>query len=102
MISYHTDVVGSLLRPPELLAARENMEAGRITQAELKTVEDGAVNDAVALQEEAGLDVVTDGEMRRLSFQSQMTEAVEGFGDWDMPAVHQTSRGNICSTPGSM
>ncbi len=86
MISCHTDVVGSLLRPPELLAARDDFETGRITQADLEAIEDRAVDDAVALQEDAGLDVVTDGEMRRLSFQSQMTEAVEGFGDWDLDA----------------
>lgn len=86
MISCHTDVVGSLLRPPELLAAREDVVAGSISESELKVVEDRAVNEAVALQEDAGLDVVTDGEMRRLSFQSQMTEAVEGFGDWDLDA----------------
>ena len=43
-------------------------------------IEDWAVSEAVTLQEEAGLDVITDGEMRRLSFQSQMMEAVAGFG----------------------
>ena len=48
MISCHTDVVGSLLRPPELLAAREDFETGRITQADLEAIEDRAVDDAVA------------------------------------------------------
>ena len=86
MISSHTDVVGSLLRTSELVAAREDLEGNRMTHAEFKAVEDRAVDDAIALQEEAGLDVVTDGEMRRLSFQSQMTEAVEGFGEWDIDA----------------
>ena len=86
MISSHTDVVGSLLRPSELIAAREGLERNHITRAEFKAVEDRAVDDAIALQEEAGLEVVTDGEMRRLSFQSQMTEAVEGFGEWDIDA----------------
>ena len=62
------------------------MAAGRITQAAFKAIEDRAVDEAVALQEEAGLDVVTDGEMRRLSFQSQLPEAVEGFGAWDVNA----------------
>ena len=38
------------------------------------------------MQEDAGLDVVTDGEQRRLSFQSQLPEAVEGFGEWDIDA----------------
>ena len=86
MIVAHTDVVGSLLRPPELLCARDELTAGRMTPAAFKEIEDRAVDWAVGLQEEAGLEVVTDGEMRRLSFQSQMTEAVQGFGSWDLDA----------------
>jgi 5-methyltetrahydropteroyltriglutamate--homocysteine methyltransferase len=86
MITSHTDVVGSLLRPPYLLQARQDLEAGRLSPALFKQIEDRAVDEAVALQEEAGLDVLTDGEMRRLSFQAQMTEAVEGFGDYDLDA----------------
>jgi 5-methyltetrahydropteroyltriglutamate--homocysteine methyltransferase len=54
--------------------------AGRLSHAQFKCIEDRAVDEAVSLQEAAGLDIVTDGEMRRLSFQSQMTEAVDGFG----------------------
>jgi 5-methyltetrahydropteroyltriglutamate--homocysteine methyltransferase len=81
-----TDVVGSLLRPQPLLEARRKLEEGAITQAAFEEAEDAAVDQALALQEEAGLDVVTDGEMRRLSFQSQMPAAVEGFGDWDLDA----------------
>ncbi len=86
MITARSDVVGSLLRPPELLKAREDFAAGRLGSAAFKAVEDRAVDAAVALQEAAGLEVVTDGEMRRLSFQSQMTEAVEGFGEHDLDA----------------
>ena len=86
MLTARSDVVGSLLRPPELLEARKQREAGELTPAEFKRVEDAAVDAALRLQEEAGLDVVTDGEMRRLSFQSQLTEAVDGFGDWDLDA----------------
>jgi methionine synthase II (cobalamin-independent) len=86
VLEAHTDVVGSLLRPPELLQARERLERGEIDENEFRTIEDRAVDEALGLQEEAGLDVVTDGEMRRLSFQSQMTAAVEGFGDWDLDA----------------
>ena len=86
MITVHTDVVGSLLRPPELLQAREKAAAGQMTRAEFKDIEDWAVDQAIALQEEAGLDVTTDGEMRRMSFQSQLPEAVEGFGEWDIDA----------------
>jgi 5-methyltetrahydropteroyltriglutamate--homocysteine methyltransferase len=86
VLTARTDVVGSLLRPPELLEARERFAAGELTPAEFKRVEDAAVDAALKLQEDAGLEVVTDGEMRRLSFQSQMTEAVGGFGEWDLDA----------------
>ena len=86
MLEARSDVVGSLLRPTELLEARERYARGEIDAAAFKEVEDAAVDAALQLQEEAGLDVVTDGEMRRLSFQSQMVEAVEGFGDWDLDA----------------
>jgi len=86
MIKAHTDVVGSLLRPVELLQARKDREAGRITPSEFKAVEDAAVDAAVRLQEDAGIDVITDGEMRRLSFQSALTDAVDGFGDVPLDA----------------
>lgn len=86
MIAAHADVVGSLLRPPELLEAQRDHAAGRITDTQFKAIEDRAVDRAVALQEAAGLEVLTDGEMRRMSFQSQMTQAVDGFGAWDLDA----------------
>lgn len=82
----HTDVVGSLLRPAELLEAQRRFAEGALTPAEFKKVEDRAVDEAIRLQEECGLDVVTDGEMRRISFQSQLPAAVEGFSDWDLDA----------------
>ncbi len=80
------DVVGSLLRPPELLEARKRHAAGEMPAAEFKRVEDRAVDLAIGLQERAGLGVVTDGELRRESFQSQMVEAVEGFGETSIDA----------------
>jgi len=81
-----SDVVGSLLRPPELLKAQKRYGEGKLLPAEFKRVEDRAVDQALQLQEECGLDVATDGEMRRLSFQSQLPAAVEGFGEWDLDA----------------
>ena len=86
MITVHSDVVGSLLRPKALLAAQEQLAVGTITRSYFKKIEDQAVEDAIALQEGAGLEIVTDGEMRRQSFQSQMTAAVDGFGDYDLDA----------------
>jgi len=91
-VDARADHVGSLLRPAELLAARADHAAGVIDDAAFKAVEDAAVREVVALQEEAGLEVVTDGELRRESFQSELTAAVSGFegvsldgwlwGDW--------------------
>src|SRR5215831_17206205 len=86
MITAHADVIGSLLRPPELLKAQKQLAAGTITAAEFQLIEDQAVDDAIAFQESAGLEIVTDGEMRRQSFQSQMTAAVSGFGEHDLDA----------------
>jgi 5-methyltetrahydropteroyltriglutamate--homocysteine methyltransferase len=72
-------VVGSLLRPAYLLEARDRLVRGELTQADFKRIEDRAVDDAVALQETAGLDVITDGEMRRYAFYGHLVEALEGF-----------------------
>jgi 5-methyltetrahydropteroyltriglutamate--homocysteine methyltransferase len=74
-----TDVVGSLLRPEAVKAARIAFDEGRIAQVELHAIEDEAVRDAVRLQEAAGLDVVTDGELRRLNFQDSFGASVEGY-----------------------
>ncbi len=86
MVEARSDVVGSLLRPRRLLEAREQFARGVLSAPELKAAEDDAVDDALRLQDGAGLEVVTDGEMRRLSFQSQLPAAVEGFSDWDLDA----------------
>ncbi|MGE5220518.1 MAG: hypothetical protein ACM3SP_26225 [Chloroflexota bacterium] len=86
MITAHADIVGSLLRPPELLTAQRQLADGAITAEQFKAIEDRAVDDAIALQEGAGLEIITDGEMRRQSFQSQMTAAVSGFGEFGLDA----------------
>ncbi len=86
MITARADVVGSLLRPPELLEAQTRYAAGGMSAAEFKAVEDRAVDWAIGLQERAGMPVVTDGEMRRESFQSQLVEAVEGFAGHTLDA----------------
>src|SRR5215475_1994016 len=87
MITAHTDVVGSLLRPLALRKARDDWVAGRLSHAQFKCIEDRAVDEAIALQEAAGLDVVTDGEMRRYAFYGHLIDAVEGFdkfGGWSI------------------
>jgi 5-methyltetrahydropteroyltriglutamate--homocysteine methyltransferase len=86
VITVHTDVVGSLLRPKELLKAQKLLAAGKLSATQFSEIEDFAVDEAIALQESVGLEVITDGEMRRQSFQSQMPAAVSGFGDFDLDA----------------
>jgi 5-methyltetrahydropteroyltriglutamate--homocysteine methyltransferase len=84
----HSDVVGSLLRPEYLRDARQRWEAGETDAAEFKRIEDRAVDDAVRLQEDSGLDVLTDGELRRYAFFGHLIEALDGFdrlGGWAIP-----------------
>lgn len=91
-VTARAEHVGSLLRPEYLLAARSAYDAGELEAAEFKAVEDRAVRQTLALQLDAGCPVVTDGELRRESFQSEFTAAVDGvtgvgidawtWGDW--------------------
>jgi 5-methyltetrahydropteroyltriglutamate--homocysteine methyltransferase len=74
-----TDVVGSLLRPAAVIEARKQFDQGALDAAGLHAIEDAAVRAAVRLQEDVGLDVISDGEMRRLNFQDSFGAAVEGF-----------------------
>ena len=86
--AYRSDVVGSLLRPDYLKAARQRHAAGELSDAEFKRVEDWAVDEAVDLQIRAGLDVISDGEMRRYAFFGHLIDCVEGFdkfGGWAIP-----------------
>jgi len=62
---FRADHVGSLLRPPQLLAARAAHREGRLAQAELAALEDAAIREIVRAQEDLGLQAVTDGEFRR-------------------------------------
>ena len=82
------EVVGSLLRPGDLVAARKRLDSGDLAPPEFKGVEDAAVRAAIKLQEGAGIDVVTDGELRRYAFYGHLIDAFEGFdreGGWAIP-----------------
>lgn len=82
-IKHHAEPVGSLLRPSYLKEARSEWQSGGMALSEFKRIEDRAVDECVALQEQARLDVITDGEMRRFLFMGTLTEAVEGIGPTD-------------------
>jgi 5-methyltetrahydropteroyltriglutamate--homocysteine methyltransferase len=85
---YRADTVGSLLRPQYLKQARGQFEAGQLAAAAYKEIEDRAVDQAIAMQEAVGLDVVTDGELRRHTFIDQLTEQVEGLTPDDGDSGH--------------
>jgi 5-methyltetrahydropteroyltriglutamate--homocysteine methyltransferase len=76
---FRADHVGSLLRPPELKAARESFESGAITAERLREVEDDAIRSAVAMQEEVGLQAATDGELRRQSWHMDFIYGLGGI-----------------------
>jgi len=75
---YRADVIGSLLRPPFLKQARAALESGAMSAHVFKRIEDRAVDGAIALQEGVGLEVVSDGEMRRSHFISPLSDVIEG------------------------
>ena len=73
---FRADHVGSLLRPPELLAAREAKKQGKLSAADLRAVEDGCIRQVVKLQEDLGFRGVTDGEFRRTWWHLDFLERV--------------------------
>ena len=76
---YRAENVGSLLRPAYLLEARDALEDGELSFHDYKRAEDLAVDEAIALQRECGLDVLSDGEARRLVFTGSLIDAVDGI-----------------------
>jgi 5-methyltetrahydropteroyltriglutamate--homocysteine methyltransferase len=88
VVVYRSDVVGSLLRPAYLKEARDRFAAGKLSDAAFKQVEDQAVDECIDLQIRAGMEVITDGEVRRYAFYGHLIDTVEGFdkyGGWAIP-----------------
>ncbi|HEY8770582.1 MAG TPA: hypothetical protein VIM03_08570, partial [Thermoleophilaceae bacterium] len=76
---FRADHVGSLLRPPELLKARDDFAANRIDAQQLRGIEDEAIRDVVQLQKDAGLQSATDGEFRRASWHMDFIYNLDGI-----------------------
>jgi 5-methyltetrahydropteroyltriglutamate--homocysteine methyltransferase len=76
---YRAQTIGSMLRPAALREARHALRQGAISRAHFKRIEDRAVDQALAIQERAGIDLVTDGEQRRASFLGSLLETTEGL-----------------------
>jgi len=75
---FRADHVGSFLRPPELLEARDQYKAGSISREQLRAAEDRSIRDIVRYQEDLGLKGITDGEFRRTYFHIDFLEQLEG------------------------
>jgi 5-methyltetrahydropteroyltriglutamate--homocysteine methyltransferase len=76
---FRADHVGSLLRPAVLRHAFRKHAAGEINEAGFIGLQDQCIRDVVALQEQVGLEVVTDGEFRRGSYWGRFVERTKGF-----------------------
>jgi 5-methyltetrahydropteroyltriglutamate--homocysteine methyltransferase len=85
---HHSDVIGSLLRPRYLQQARDAYAAGQLPAPDFKRIEDRAVDQAIAMQEGIGLDVITDGELRRFSFLDQLVGELDGVELMDAAPIH--------------
>ena len=80
---FRADHVGSLIRPRALIQARQDMKRGLIDAAALRAIEDRAIRDAVRLQQEIGLEAVTDGEFRRDSWHWDFYRQIGGIEELD-------------------
>ncbi len=97
---FRADHVGSFLRPPALLEARERHRKGEIARRELRAVEDTAIRDVVRFQEDLGLSGVTDGEFRRTYFHIDFLEQLEGVETKGGIAVSfRSAKGNVDFAP---
>ena len=98
---FRADHVGSLLRPPELLAAREAHAKGAMDAGALRAVEDRAIQAVVRMQEDVGLRVATDGDFRRASWQMDFICALGGIGPSEdtIEVEFRNDRGTSAATP---
>ena len=101
---FRADHVGSLLRPPTLLQARADHETGAIDDAELRSAEDEAIREAVALQRDAGLQSATDGEFRRASWHMDFIYRLDGIAKAadDMKIQFKNAGGGMDFTPAAL
>ena len=101
---FRADHVGSLLRPPQLLKAREQAAAGDISADELRAIEDEAIREVVAMQQDVGLQSATDGEFRRAAWHMDFIYQLDGVSKapGDMKVHFRNEDGEIDFTPAAM
>ena len=101
---FRADHVGSLLRPPQLLQARDDFAAGRIDAGALREIEDDAIREIVAKQQELGLQSATDGEFRRASWHMDFIYQLDGITKepGEIKVKFHNERGDIEFTPAAL
>jgi 5-methyltetrahydropteroyltriglutamate--homocysteine methyltransferase len=101
---FRADHVGSLLRPPELLRAREEFQQGAIDAEQLRSVEDQAIREAVRMQRDVGLQSATDGEFRRSSWHMDFIYQLGGIerAPGDITVRFRNEQGEIEFTPAAI
>jgi 5-methyltetrahydropteroyltriglutamate--homocysteine methyltransferase len=101
---FRADHVGSLLRPPELLKAREDFANDRIDAEELRGIEDRSIADVVKMQEDVGLQSATDGEFRRASWHMDFIYSLGGISKAhdDLKVKFHNPDGDIEFTPAAL
>ena len=92
---FRAEHIGSLLRPPGLLAARQAAEAGRLSPEALRAEEDAGIREAVRLQEDVGLQAITDGEYRRGIYFGHFPAAVSGFTEMESELTFRDAGGGM-------
>jgi 5-methyltetrahydropteroyltriglutamate--homocysteine methyltransferase len=80
-LTFRTDLVGSLVRPPELLDTRDAFKADTIDARQLREAEDSAILETLELLHGVGAEIFTDGEMRRDGYQTALSQSVDGFAE---------------------
>src|SRR3954449_10957026 len=102
---FRADHVGSLLRPPQLLQAREDFRQGSIDAQQLRGIEDEAIREVVAKQEEVGLRSATDGEFRRASWHMDFIYRLGGITtikDDNLKVQFRNDQGSIEFSPAAL
>ena len=76
---FRADHIGSLLRPRALRDAFRQHAEGKMNDSAFRAAQDAAIRDVLELQEDCGLQVVTDGEFRRLSYWEKFVRLTRGL-----------------------
>lgn len=101
---YRADQIGSFLRPASLLEAREAHKAGSLSLEQLRDLEDRSILQVIEKQRQAGVSILSDGELRRDAWMSGLADSVDGFVDdhrirrWNLPdgtTLDEASRGKV-------